>query len=95
MTEKYTNYNLEWDAEEMMRQAAEIRTVEESWKELPFSRYSVNQKDHKLELASKTGWVLYRGNLSPFVPVLEMGRYLRLGKGATIGFGHYDISYDK
>ena len=53
MTEKYTNYNLEWDAEEMMRRAAEIRTVEESWKELPFSRYSVNQKDHKLELAPK------------------------------------------
>lgn len=95
MTEKYTNYNLEWDAEEMMRRAAEIRTVEESWKELSFSRYSVNQPDHKLELASQTGWVLYQGNLSPFVPVLEIGRYLRLGKGATIGFGHYDISYDK
>lgn len=95
MTVKYTEFNLEWDTEEMMRQAAEIKVVEESWREIPFSRYSMNQPNGKLELASKTGWILYEGELSPFVPVLEMGRYLRLGKGATIGFGHYDIFYDK
>ena len=30
-----------------------------------------------------------------FVPILEAGKFLRVGKGATIGFGHYEISYDK
>ncbi|MCI5673955.1 MAG: CRISPR system precrRNA processing endoribonuclease RAMP protein Cas6 [[Clostridium] symbiosum] len=95
MTARYTDFNLEWDIEEMMRQAAEIRTVGESWKEIPFFRYSMNQRDGKLELASKMGWILYEGDLSPFVPVLELGSRLRLGKGATIGFGHYNIYYDK
>ena len=95
MTAKYTDFKLEWDIEEMMCQAAKIRVAGESWREIPFSRYSMNQQDGKLELASKMGWILYEGDLSRFVPVLEMGSYLRLGKGATIGFGHYDIYYDK
>lgn len=95
VTTKYTDFKLEWNAEEMMRQAAEIKVAGEFWREVPFSRYSMNQPAGKLELAAKTGWIMYEGELSSFVPVLEMGRYLRLGKGATIGFGHYEIFYDK
>lgn len=94
-TTKYTDVCLEWDIDEMMRQAAAVKVVEESWREVHFSRYSMNQKGKKLELPSQTGWVLYEGDISPFVPILEIGRYLRIGKGATIGFGHYDIFYDK
>lgn len=45
---------LEWDLEERLNQAAAIRTVDECWRELPFSRYSINQKDGKLELPSKS-----------------------------------------
>ena len=45
MTARYTDFNLEWDIEEMMRQAAGMRTVGESWKEIPFFRYSMNQRD--------------------------------------------------
>lgn len=95
MTMKYTEFSLEWDIEDILSQAARIKTVEESWREIPFSRYSMNQPDGKLELAAKTGWILYEGDLSRFVPVLEAGKYLRLGKGATIGFGHYDVFYDR
>lgn len=94
ITTKYTDVSLEWDAEDMLLKAREIKTAEECFREIPFSRYSINQQGGKLELASKTGWILYEGDLSPFVPVLEAGKYFRVGKGATIGFGHYDITYD-
>ena len=95
LTTKYTDVRLEWDIEEMRSLAASVKTVDEDWREVPFSRYSMNRRDGKLELAAKTGWVLYGGELSRFVPILEMGKYLRVGKGATIGFGHYEVFYDK
>lgn len=95
LTKAHTDFDLEWDEEELLRQAREIRVLNEYWREIPFSRYSMNQEDGKLKLPSKTGWILYEGDLSRFVPILEVGRYLRVGKGATIGFGHYEVSYDK
>ena len=95
MTKAYTDFQLEWKEEELLNQARKIKTLDEYWREVPFIRYSMNQKDGKLKLSSRTGWILYEGDLSSFVPILEAGKYLRVGKGATIGFGHYDISYDK
>lgn len=94
ITTKYTDTRPEWDIEEILTHAAAVNTVAESWREIPFTRYSMNQKDKKLALDSRMGWILYEGDLSRFVPILEAGKYIRVGKGATIGFGHYDISYD-
>lgn len=95
LTMAYTDFQLEWDEEGLLEEARKVRTVSEYWREIPFSRYSMNQKNCRLDLPSKTGWVMYEGDLSKFVPILEAGRYLRLGKGATIGFGHYEITYDR
>lgn len=95
LTTACTDFCMEWDEENLLAHAKQIRILCENWKDVGFSRYSMNQKTGKLELPSKTGWVLYEGDLSGFVPILEVGRYLRVGKGATIGFGHYEISYDK
>lgn len=95
LTTAYTEFRMEWEEEELLDKAKEIRTLSESWREIPFSRYSMNQKEGKLELPGRTGWIIYEGDLSRFVPILEAGRYLRVGKDATIGFGHYEISYDR
>lgn len=95
LTTTYTDICLEWDYEEMLHQASKIRTVDECWREVPFTRYSINQKDGKLQLPAKTGWILYEGDISQFVPLLEVGKRLRVGKGATIGFGHYEVFYDQ
>lgn len=95
LTTAHTEFRLDWDEEGLLEEARKVRTISEYWREIPFERYSMNKREGKLELHSKTGWVLYEGDLSTFVPILEVGRYLRLGKGATIGFGHYEISYDR
>lgn len=95
LTLAYTDFRLEWDEEALLAQARKVRISSEFWKTVPFSRYSMNQKTGKLELPSKMGRVLYEGDLSSFVPMLEVGKYLRIGKGATIGFGHYEVSYDR
>lgn len=95
LTKAYTEYRLEWNEEELLNKAGEIKTLSEYWREIPFSRYSMNREDGKLNLPSRTGWVLYEGDISGFVPILEVGKCLRIGKGTTIGFGHYEVFYDK
>lgn len=95
LTTAYTDFRLEWDENKLLEQAKKVKTLNEYWREIPFSRYSMNQKEGKIELPSKTGWILYEGDLSIFIPILEVGKYIRIGKGATIGFGHYEISYDR
>lgn len=95
LTLAYTDFRLEWDEEALLAQARKVRISSEFWKMVPFSRYFMNQKTGKLELPSKMGRVLYEGDLASFVPILEAGKYLRIGKGATIGFGHYEVSYDR
>ena len=94
MTQAYTDYVMEWDQEEMLRQAGQIKTVAEHWNYLDFSRYSINSPNGKLELPARTGWALYEGDLGAFVPYLEAGRYLHVGKNTTIGFGRYELYYD-
>ena len=94
MTQAYTDYLMEWDQEEMLRQAAQVKTVAEHWNYLDFSRYSINSPSGKLELPARTGWALYEGDLGAFVPYLEAGRYLHVGKNTTIGFGRYELYYD-
>lgn len=89
----HTDCRVEWDEEEMMKAAQHVRVVRQTWRENKFIRYSINQKNNKLELDSKMGWVVYEGDLTGFTPLLEAGKYLHVGKGTTIGFGHYEIGY--
>lgn len=80
---------------ELAESARDIKILQEEWKDVEFTRYSINQKGNKLELPAKIGWVIYEGDLSRFLPLLEAGQYLHVGKNATIGFGHYQVYYDR
>lgn len=95
MAQIYTDFRMELDEQEMMERASGIQCTASLWRDVPFSRYSMNQKNGKLELPAKTGWALYEGELSPFVPYIEAGRYLHVGKNTTIGFGQYEVYYDE
>ena len=94
VTQAFTDFVMEWNQEEMINRAAQIRIVEQRWRKIDFSRYSMNQKNNKLELPSQIGSVLYEGDLTAFMPYLEAGKYMHVGKNTTIGFGHYHIFYD-
>ena len=95
VTQVHTEYTLDWDLEKLLDKASRIKVVKQEWTAVDFTRFSINQKDNKLELPAKKGWVLYEGDLSSFVPILEVGRYLQAGKNTTIGFGHYEVFYDE
>ena len=55
----------------------------------------MNQKGNRLDLPAIEGWIVFDGDLTELTPILEAGKYFHVGKGATIGFGHYEVFYDR
>ncbi|WP_343208480.1 CRISPR system precrRNA processing endoribonuclease RAMP protein Cas6 [Anaerolentibacter hominis] len=94
VTQVCTDFTMEWEQDEMLQKAALVRTAAEHWDKVDFTRYSMNSVNGKLELAAQSGWALYEGDLTAFVPYLEAGRYLHVGRNSTIGFGKYELYYD-
>lgn len=86
---------IEWNEQAIIEQSKQVVTSENQLRYVDFQRYSINHKDNKLELPAVEGQILYEGDLKYLVPVLEMGKYLHVGKNATIGFGHYETYYDR
>jgi len=95
LSQAYTGHLLQWDEEEMLKAAKEIKTRQEDWRLIDFKRYSMTREGNKLSLPSIEGWALYEGDLTPFTPLLEAGRRLHAGKNSTIGFGHFNVAYDR
>ena len=91
----YGQGELPWKEDMLCEAATGISVRAQEWKQVDFTRYSMTQTGNKVELPSKLGWVLYEGDLTKLVSLLEAGRYVHVGKGTTIGFGHYKVFFDK
>lgn len=94
LSHAYADIPIEWDEEALLEDASKIKTVEQHWKNIDFSRYSMNHKG-KLELPAIEGWARFEGDLEPFTSILEAGHRLHIGKNATHGFGHFNLFYDR
>lgn len=55
-----------------------------------WERYS-NRQDRSMKLGGLMGRVTLSGNIKPFLPLLNLGRYLHVGKGTGFGLGKYQI----
>lgn len=95
LSQAYTDQIIQWEEAAMCEAAERIETVRESWRYWDFKRYSMNQDNHTLALPAIEGWARYEGDLAPFIPLIEVGRILHAGKNSTIGFGHFDVVYDR
>lgn len=66
----------------------EIAEADVRWQE--WGRYSSRQKRH-MNLGGLKGEVVYGGDVTPFLPLLRLGRLIHVGKGAVFGNGRYEI----
>src|SRR5690625_535000 len=88
----YSGVVLEWNEKAILKEARQIKTVEEDWQFIDFKRYSYTY-NRKLGLPSIMGYARYEGDITPFTPLLEIGQLIQIGKNTTHGFGHYEIYY--
>lgn len=88
----YEGVVLEWNEDAILADARKIETVDEQWEFIDFKRYSYTY-NRKLSLPSITGYARYEGDITPFTPLLEIGKLIQIGKNTTHGFGNYSLYY--
>lgn len=59
------------------------------WASIP--HYS-NRHRRKIPLDGFTGYIMFRGNWQPFLPLIEMGAALHIGRETAFGLGKYSFS---
>jgi hypothetical protein len=77
-------------ARELIHRAKEVQVEDHPacWQE--WTRYSSRQ-DTRMKMGGVVGRVTYAGDLAPFLPLLVLGQFTHVGKGAVFGLGKYRI----
>lgn len=88
----YTDSHKDYDYKAILEKAKEIGNASEqlAWNDL--KRYS-NRVKKKMFMGGVTGKVTFTGEITDFIPFIEAGRILHIGKNCTMGLGHYKTIY--
>lgn len=81
---------LDVDYAGLIERAQEIRRQSEDTQWVDWDRYSGRQ-DARITLGGLVGTVQYTGDLEEFMPLIKIGEYVHVGKGAVFGMGKYRI----
>lgn len=88
----YANQKIEWESE-FLERAEHVKIVDSYWEDKTIVRYSLNGKNNKLVLPAIEGWLLCEGEIAPYMSVLEAGKFLKIGRNTTHGFGSFEVYY--
>jgi hypothetical protein len=76
----------EWDFVRMGKAAEEVETVDDQTRWVERSRVA-RSRGVTHDLSGFVGLITFRGDLSPFLPLLRIGEYVHVGKNAVFGNG--------
>jgi hypothetical protein len=89
MAEFHTAQPLRVDFAQLAQQAQTVESrMKLQWRD--WTRWS-NRQQQKMALGGVVGEWALRGDLAPFLPFLQLGQWLHVGKNATFGLGRYEI----
>ena len=83
-----TELNLDFRG--LITAAEQVETVSSDLRWHDWERYSARQ-DTRMKLGGVVGRVTYQGNFQPFLPLLQLGEIVHVGKGTSFGLGKYVI----
>jgi hypothetical protein len=88
----YFHHGIEWDVNfaGLIERAKRISTTAENVQWVDWDRYSGRRGTH-ITMGGLVGTVVYSGDLDEFWPLLKIGEYVHVGKGAVFGMGKYRI----
>ena len=82
---------IEWNWRPLLDAANEIEIAEKNLRWHDWERYSNPQKT-RMKMGGFLGEVTLRGDLGDWLPLLRLGEFVHVGKGATFGLGKYTLN---
>ena len=80
----------EVDYKSLLEDAKKIKTKHMNLTWVKMQRYS-STVNKKISIGGVKGRVTFEGDLAPFLPYIYLGEITHIGKGCTLGLGHYRI----
>jgi len=88
----YGNGKWDIDYSHWIQRAESVRLIASRTRWVNWNRYSTRQK-RRIPLGGLVGELNYEGDITPFIPLLQIGRLIHIGKGAVFGHGQYDMNW--
>lgn len=82
----------DWNFKEIIEKARDVKVKESNLKWHDWERYSARQ-DTKMKMGGFIGEITFEGNIEPFIPLINAGEILHVGKGTSFGLGKYQIAH--
>jgi len=76
------------DRDSFEENAALIKTAESKLSDASFITYSRTQTKKKT-YRGRVGQIIYEGDLTPFVPYVDIGSVMHIGSNTVMGMGQY------
>jgi CRISPR-associated endoribonuclease Cas6 len=86
----YTNKNVDWDYDEIVKEAGKVSIKFSGLKYVEVERY-LTQQNKVVKLYGLVGETIYQGEITKFYPLLKIGEFIHVGKNTTFGLGKYEI----
>lgn len=80
----------DWDFRGIIEKAKEVTVKKRNLKWYEWERYSARQ-DTRLNMGGFVGDVTFEGDIESFMPLINAGEVLHVGKGTSFGLGKYGI----
>ena len=81
---------IQLDEVAILAAAQAVELADHSLETAAWSRFSSRQQQ-RIWMGGIVGELVYRGELSPFLPLLWAGQFVHLGKGTVFGNGQYTV----
>lgn len=80
----------EIDFKGTIEKAKEIKVKEKNLRWHDWERYSARQ-DARMKMGGFVGEITFEGDIGPFMPLIQAGEVLHVGKGTSFGLGKYEV----
>ncbi len=82
-----------WDFKGLIEKAQEVKVKERKLRWHDWERYSGRQET-RMKMGGFVGEITFEGEIGPFMPLIQAGEVLHVGKGTGFGLGKYEVGGD-
>ena len=87
---RHCDYELNIDYKNLIEESKNVEIFDSNLRWYDLERYS-NRQNTRMKMGGFIGKITYKGDLTPYIPLIEIGEHIHVGKGVSFGLGKYEI----